>query len=143
MPYKFLEEESVADVAFEATGKTFQELLESCALAVTNTMIKDLQKISDKIEKKISIEADNSEMLVYKFLEELIFYKDAEQLLFNKFKISLIPKNKRWKLEATAWGEKINPEKHEQLVDVKAVTFHHFEVREINNGWYAHIILDV
>ncbi len=143
MPYKFLEDVSVADVAFESTGKTLKELLESCALAVTNTMIKNLETISDVVKKKFSVEAENPEMLLYKFLEEIIFYKDAEQLLFNKFELDLSPVGKIWKLKVIAHGEKINPQKHEQLVDVKAVTFHQFKVKEESDKWFAHIILDV
>jgi SHS2 domain-containing protein len=143
MSYKFLENLAIADVAFEATGKNLRELFESAASAVTNTMVKDLKAIEQKEKRKIEVEAENIEMLLFNFLQEIIFYKDAEALLFNKFEIDIIPKKGGWKLVVTAYGEKINPKKHEQLVDVKAVTLHDYEVKETKDGWYARIILDV
>ena len=41
MPYKYLEDVSIADVAFEATGRTLDDMFESAGLAVTNVMVKD------------------------------------------------------------------------------------------------------
>jgi SHS2 domain-containing protein len=80
VPYKFLEDMAIADVAFEASGATLQELFESAALAVTGTMVKDVEKIRQKIKKPIGVSAENVEMLLFSFLQELIFYKDADLL---------------------------------------------------------------
>ena len=60
MPYKFLEDVAIADVAFVATGKTLEELFESSALAVTNTMVKNLKSIEHKIEKKFTFVANKN-----------------------------------------------------------------------------------
>jgi SHS2 domain-containing protein len=143
MPYKFLEGITVADVAFEATGKTIKELFESAALALTNTQIKDLNRIENRVKKEIKTEAEDIEMLLYNFLQNLVFLKDAEQLLFNKFEIEIIPKNKKWLLVAICYGEKIDASKHNLIVDVKAVSLHEFEVKEEKDGWRAKVVLDV
>ncbi len=143
MAYKFLENVAVADVAFEASGKTLKELFESAALAVTNTMIENLKGVGQKIKKEIKVSAKNVEMLLFNFLQEIIFYKDAEQLLFNKFEVEIIPKNNFLQAVVKAHGEKINTKKHKMIVDVKAVTLHNFELKETDGGWIARIILDV
>ncbi len=143
MPYKFLEGLTVADVAFEATGKTLKELFESAANATTETMVKSISSVQQKIKKKFEVEAENVEMLLYKFLQEIIFYKDAEMLLFSKYELDFVPKNKVCKLVVTAFGEKVGMAKHEQIVDVKAVTFHHYKVEETKDGWRAQVILDI
>lgn len=143
MPYEFLEDLAIADVAFEATGKTVEELFESSALAVTNTMVKDLESVKQKVTKDIKVTADNVEMLLFNFLQEIIFYKDAELLLLNKFDIKIANENKKWKLVAKTSGEKLNMKKHELLVDVKAVSLHNFKVEENKDGWKADVILDV
>jgi len=142
MPYKFLEDIAIADVAFEATGKSSEELFESAALAVTNTQVKDLKSVKHKVSKEIKVESDSIEMLLFNFLQELIFYKDAELLLFNKFDIK-ITQNKKYKLKVNAYGEKLDMKKHELLVDVKAVSLHNFKVEESEKGWKADVILDV
>lgn len=141
MPYKFLEDIAIADVAFEATGKTLKELLESSALAVTNTMVKDLKSVKHKVSKNISVRADNIEMLLFNFLQEIIFHKDANLLLFNKFEIDI--DDKKSSLKCKAYGEKLDMKKHELLVDVKAVSMHNFKVEKTKSGWKANIILDV
>ena len=143
MPYKYLEDIAIADVAFEATGKTLVELFESAGLALTNTQVKDLKKIEEKISKEIEVKAASVEMLLFNFLQELIFLKDAEQLLLKKFEIKILPNKKGWELKAKVYGEKINPEKHELLVDVKAVSLHLFKVEELKDGWRATVVLDV
>ena len=143
MPYKFLEDIAIADVAFEASGKNLEELFESAGLAVTNTMVKDLKSVKQRVMKDIEVNADTIEMLLFNFLQEIIFYKDAELLLFNKFQISIDEKNKKWKLKAKASGEKLNMKKHELLVDVKAVSLHNFKVEKTKEGWKADVILDV
>ena len=44
---------------------------------------------------------------------------------------------------ATAEGEKLDPDRHEQRADVKAVTLHRFQVEKTNGGWKATTILDI
>ena len=143
MPYKFLEDIAIADVAFEASGKNLEKLFESAGLAVTNTMVKDLKSVKQKVTKNIEVKSDTIEMLLFNFLQEIIFYKDAELLLFNKFDIKIVSENKKWKLKAKTSGEKLNMKKHELLVDVKAVSLHNFKVEKNRLGWKADVILDV
>jgi SHS2 domain-containing protein len=144
VPYKFLEDLAIADVAFEASGATLRELFESAALAVTGTMVEDVGRIKRRIKKSIEVTAENVEMLLFSFLQELIFYKDAELLLFNTFHFEVIEqKEKAWYLCAEAYGEEIDPQNHELLADVKGVSLHDFVVEKAANGWQASVILDV
>jgi SHS2 domain-containing protein len=143
MPYRFLEETAIADVAFEAAGKTLPELFESAALAVTATMVGNLDEIRQTITKRFTVEAENVEMLLFNFLQDLIFYKDAEQLLFGGFDLAVEQRGNKWYLGAKVSGEKIDPNRHELVVDVKAVSLHHYRVEETSEGWQADVILDV
>ncbi|MEK6852248.1 MAG: archease [Nanoarchaeota archaeon] len=141
MPYKFLENVSIADVAFEATGESLEEMFASAGLAVAATQIKDLKSIKDKTKKIIKVKADKIEELLFKFLEELVFLKDKDLLIFSQFKDMKIEKGKYFSCEAH--GEKLDPKRHEQLVDVKAVTYHLFEVKKTREGWKARVVLDI
>ncbi len=143
MSYKFLEDVAIADIDFEADGKTIKELFESSALAVTNTMVKNLESIDTTVKKEIKVENNKIDMLLFNFLQEIIFYKDAEQLIFNKFEIDIFSENEKWHLKCNAYGEKIDVKKHEMIVDVKAVSLHYFKVEEVEDGWKANVILDV
>ncbi len=143
MPYRYLEDVAIADVAFGAEGKTLEELFESSGFALTNAMIKDLGQLEQRVEKSFEVEAEDVEMLLFNFLQELIFYKDAERLLFNKFGLDIEQKEDKWHLGAKAYGEEIDREKHELLADAKAVALHNFKVEETAQGWRAMVIVDV
>jgi SHS2 domain-containing protein len=143
MPYKFLDDISIADAGFEARGKTLEELFASAASAVTNTMVEDLSRVERKTSRELDIRNDDLEMLLFHFLQELIFYKDAEQLLFNVFELSIEQNDGSWHLHGRAFGERISPERHELLVDVKAVSLHKFKVEKLSRGWKATVIVDV
>ena len=140
MNYKFYDH--TADVLFEAEGKDLGELFKACGLATEETQV-DLRDVKQKIKKEIRLEKDNIEMLLFDFLQELIFLKDAELLLFSNIKVSIVQKNKNYKLKAALGGEKLDQKKHNLKVDVKAVTLHRFEVKKTSKGWFARVILDI
>ncbi|MEK0325602.1 MAG: archease [Nitrosopumilus sp.] len=142
MPYRFLEGWTLADVAFEATGKNTVELFTDAGIAVLATMVLEVASVGTTVVREVNIEAESLEMLLFKFLDEIIFLKDAENLLFSSMKIR-ISTDKKYSLSGQLEGEKIDPNKHELLVDVKAVTFHRFEVKFDQKQWLARVVLDV
>lgn len=144
MKYRFLENIATADVAFEAYGKTLEELFENCALALTAVMVdpKTVKPISQVATFHIS--QPTIEDLLFKFLSELVYRKDTEQLLFLKLQVKIKKLDvEGWKLDADLWGEKIKPKKHKLRADIKAVTWHMFKIEKIKNGYKAQVILDI
>jgi SHS2 domain-containing protein len=143
MPYQYLEDVATADVAFEAWGDTLEEMFVAAADATMNVMVKDLDSIAAQQKKTIRVEADAVDMLLFELLQELIFYKDAETLLLRVPAVNIERQNGHLTLHAEAYGEPLNPEKHELIVDVKAVTLHRFQVERTSRGWEAMVILDI
>ena len=143
MPYHFREDIAIADVAFEASGKTIEEMFESAALATTHTMVKDLATVKPQKTKKIKIENAQLDRLLHDFLQELIFEKDAHLLLFSSYQIMIEQKAPGYQLQAICKGEPLDMKKHELLVDVKAVSWHLFKVAQEKGYWIAFVILDV
>ncbi|MBI4894681.1 MAG: archease [Candidatus Aenigmarchaeota archaeon] len=141
MPYKFIEDIAVADVAFEASNKTASGMFQEAGMAVTRTMVKSISSVKQKEVRKIEVEDGKVDMLLFKFLQEIVFYKDAESLLFSRYMVKISPDMR--KLTCNAYGEKIDPKAHEMLVDVKAVTLHRFEVQNDEKGWRCFVILDI
>ncbi len=143
MPYRYIEDIAMADVAFEAEGRTVKELFQAAAAAMTNTMIRDLETVRQSVMRSFILKAPSVEMLLYRFLQELIFYKDAERLLFSCYELDIDRKIPSGIIYVRAFGEEINPEKHELLADVKAISFHNFSVQRTADGWKASVIVDV
>jgi len=143
MPYRYLEHIATADVAFEAWGDTPEEMFVAAADATMNTMVENLDAVSDRERRALHVAADALDMLLFQLLQELIFYKDAERLLLRVRGVQIRREPHGFALDADARGEEINPERHRMVVDVKAVTLHRFRVEHTPRGWKATVILDV
>ncbi len=140
MPFRFLDKVAIADVAFEANGRTLDRLFESCANALTEVMV-DRRGVKPKLERKIALEGENSENLLYDFLTEIIIRKDVDSILFRRFDVSLDVAGRS--LTALARGETIDRERHRLRNDVKAVTTHLFGIKRSAGGWSATVVLDI
>ncbi len=141
MPWKFVEGITVADVAFEATGRSLDDVFSASAEAVTATMVKEVKSLRPIVKKELELSAVSPEQLLHDFLEELVYLKDAELLLFGRT-VTTIKKDGK-SLTASLYGEKLNPKRHELLVDVKAVTWHGFSLKKSGREWRATAVLDV
>ncbi len=140
-PFKFLEKIAIADIAFEACGKTKEELFVNCAKATFESMV-DLKTVTPTQTEKVVLENKNLSDLLFDWLSELVYLKDCQSVVFKDFSVK-IRQNLNYRLEADVKGETINPKKHKLRADVKAVTYHLFEVKKTNRLWKAKVILDI
>lgn len=143
MSYEFLEDIAIADIAFQASGKNLEELFKAASDATVNAMIDNLEAIELKEQRTFSLENDALDMLLFNFLQEFIYYKDSEQMLLRTKQVQIEEKQANYYLNAVTEGEKLDSDRHQQRVDVKAVTLHRFELKKIDNGWEATVILDI
>jgi len=143
MPYEFLEDVTLADIAFRAWGDDLEETFVAAAHAVMNAMVEDLDAIQPRQERRLSVEHEALDMLLFNFLQELIYYKDAEQLLLRIQQLRIDDTNRPYTLQATAVGEQLDSDRHRMRVDVKAVTLHRFSLAQTDRGWEASVILDI
>ena len=80
------------------------------------------------------------ELLFADWLNSLIFEMDSRKMLFSRFNIS-IDGTQLW---AKAWGEKIDPLRHELAAEVKAATYMELKVCKTDTGlWQAQCVVDV
>lgn len=143
MPYEFLEDIATADIAFHAWGSDLEELFKAAGDATMNTMIDNLEAIASNQTRTFSLENDALDMLLFNFLQEFIYYKDSEQLLLRAQQVQIEEKNGDYHLNAVTQGEKLDVARHQQRVDVKAVTLHRFQLEKTADGWDAMVILDI
>ena len=143
MPYEYLEDLAIADIAFRAWGESLEELFIAAGDATINTMIDNIDAIALQETRTFHLENDSLDMLLFNFLQEFIYYKDSELLLLRPQQVKLEEKSGIYHLQAVTQGEKLDPKKHHQRVDVKAVTLHRFQLEKTANGWQAIVILDI
>ncbi len=143
MPFEFLEDVAIADIAFAAWGETIEEAFRSAADATMNVMVEDLDSIAPLERRAVVTENKSLEMLLLDLLEEQIYLKDAEGLLTRTTAIDVREIATGYRLEATLAGERIDPGQHRLRVDVKAVTLHRLSFGRTARGWEASVTLDI
>jgi len=143
MPYQYLEDVGVADIAFVATGRDLSELFTAAADATMNVMIENLNAIEPRETRQIELSNDSIEMLLFDFLQELIYFKDAKRLLLRACETQIEQKGEAYVLKAKVAGERLDDTRHQQRADVKAVTLHGFSVKKRDGGWKAKVLLDI
>lgn len=143
MPYEFLEDIATADIAFRAWGDDLEEVFKAAGDAVMNTMIDNLNEIAFTETRTFELENDELDLLFFNFLQEFVYYKDSELLLLRAQQVEVDQTESVYRLQALAQGERLDRDRHHQRVDVKAVTLHQFQLKEIDEGWMAQVILDI
>ncbi len=140
MPFKFVEDIAMADVAFETTGKNLTELFQSAAQAVIESLANP-KSVKQEIVKKIKMKEKSVDKLLFNFLEEIVYLKDKDALVFHDIQVKVDEK----KMEVTALltGDTIKPDEQELHQDVKAVTMHYWLVEKKKDTWKAVVVLDI
>jgi SHS2 domain-containing protein len=124
--FEFLEH--TADAYIAAHGKTMEEALANAALAMFEVMT-DTEKVNPAHKEAVEVEAEDEYALLYSWLEALLVKFEVNNTLYSKFEVHSFKETKEgFKIKATVWGEKFNPEKHPQKVGVKAATYHQMEI---------------
>jgi len=141
VPYEFVDDGVTSDVTFHAWAEGLEQLFVAAADATLNVMVRAVDSVRAVETRTASLEADALDLLLRRFLDELIYRKDVEELLLRATRVELDAAHRS--LDAVLAGERVDPERHELLVDVKAVTFHDLRVERTATGWDAHVTLDV
>jgi len=143
MPYRYLEDIAIADAAFEAWGADPEEMFRSSADALLNVMVDDPAAVRPAEEIRVTLRSDDSELLLFSFLNELVFLKDSRQLLLRAVSVEFPRGADGTSLRAVLKGERIDAQRHPLLADVKAVTLHRYRVEKNGDGWRAVVVLDI
>lgn len=143
MSYRYLDDIATADVGFEAHASSLGELVVEAGEALMNVMVEELDSIEGKVRRRIEVEDEHEDMLLFQALQEQIFFKDAYQLLLLLRDVRIERREGRLRLEAEAYGEEMDLARHNMNVDVKAVTLHRFAVEQRGGEWVATVVLDI
>ena len=128
-----------ADIGVRGIGETIEEAFEEGAAALMAVMC-STEKVEAKEEVIIQCEAEETELLFADWLNSIIYEMDTRKMLFSKFEVKIDDN----KLDGRMRGEKINPDKHETAVEVKAATYMMLKVEKNSGGkWIVQCVVDV
>ncbi len=139
-PHKVFEH--TADVGLEVRSPDITGLFTDAALGLVD-LITDLEKIlaeKDRLLLGFTLKAENREELFLKWMRELLFNFSAKRLLVVEFKFEKLGEKE---LDVRCGAVPYDPDVFEQRYEVKAVTYHNFEMKKNKSGWTARVILDI
>ncbi len=138
-PAKYWQLPHTADLAWRIRGANLPELFENAAGALVATMT-DRRYLRRREKRQISIESSDREALLVDWLNHLLYLFDVEGFLGREFHVASLTERR---LEAVAWGEGFDPERHPEKTAIKAATYHHLEIGPRDGRWRATVILDL
>jgi tRNA nucleotidyltransferase (CCA-adding enzyme) len=128
-----------ADIGVRGRGDTLPEAFEGAALALT-AVITDPGKVLPAERVDVRCEAPGEDLLLVDWLNALVFEMATRSMLFSRFDVSCDGR----RLEAAAWGERVDVARHEPAVEVKGATMTALAVQREDTGrWNAQCVVDV
>ncbi|HXV27438.1 MAG TPA: archease [bacterium] len=131
--------EHTADIGLRIFGKDWPELLSNAALGLFDLMT-DVAKINTSVTTEMSVDAADREALFLGWLRELLFLFSTKRYVLKEFDFKELTDKT---LKVTVRGEIFDPKRHDQKLEVKAVTYHRFKLEKRKKGWAAEVLFDV
>ncbi len=136
-PFEFFDH--TADVGMIARGATLGEAFANAAKGMFALMV-DLERVTERQERRVEVTADDAEGLLVNWLAELLFISEVDGLVFRRFDVEEAGQTR---LAARAFGEALDLESHNPQLMIKAVTRHMLEVAHDDTGWRVRVVLDI
>jgi tRNA nucleotidyltransferase (CCA-adding enzyme) len=131
--------EHEADIGIRGIASTLEQAFEQAALAMT-AVVTQLDLVSASKVVCIHCEAPDNELLLVSWINELVYEMSAHGLLFNRYEVVIDD----GKLSASAFGEAVDPQKHQPAVEIKGATFTALHVfQQADDLWVAQCVVDV
>lgn len=130
----FREVEHTADWELEVWGPDIASLLEQAARGMYMLSGARL-RAGERLERELALEAADWEMLLVSFLSELLFLGEEQGIGFDRLEVEV---------EGTALHARLEGAPLEKVdKEIKAVTYHNLNVREVNGSLAVNIVFDV
>lgn len=128
-----------ADIGVRGIGFSKEEAFEQAAIALT-AVITDPEKVAPDELISVNCDAPDDELLLADWLNALVYEMATRKMLFSRFEVHCNNNG----LQAKAWGERVDVEKHEPAVEVKGATYTSLKVKQDESGeWLAQCVVDV
>ncbi|MBM4447488.1 MAG: archease [Chloroflexi bacterium] len=128
-----------ADIGIVAYGADIKQVFANAAIGLFNLMA-DLDDFKEDIKRELELSAEDVEVLLVEWLNELIYIFDVEHILFKRFEIDKLSNTE---IKAKCFGEKIQPGQHKLKREIKAATYHMLRIIKEDGGYKVQVIFDI
>jgi len=128
-----------ADLGIIVKGPDLKSLFIQAAQAMTDLIVKgDISKRT--ATRDVLIEGEDFPDLMVRWLGEILYLFEGENFIVHSIQIKSISPIQ---LKSTLSLSSFEPEYHEVLREIKAVTYHQISVDKSDDGWEARVIFDI
>jgi len=129
--------EHTADIGLVAYGRSPAEAFANAAYGLFS-IIAELKTVKETESRQLELNEEDSEALLFEWLNRLIYLFDVEMLLLKRFDVTDFDGRG---LKAICYGEKYDPSRHQLKTGVKSATYHILKVDKEKNQ--VQVIFDV
>lgn len=141
--FHFLDNIATADLAFDASGDSLEELFHGATCAVMEALA-DPTTVGSDWRQTIERTDENPDELLFDWLSDLVYWKDAAGVVFSRSELTLTPHNEgSWKLVGILFGEPVDGSAQTLRDDVKGITKHLYRLLQEEGKWTVRVVLDV
>jgi SHS2 domain-containing protein len=133
---RFLVFEHGADLGLLAYGSTEAELYANAAIGLFSLIVKT-GNVVPSVERSISVEGREGLLVI--FLNKLLFLWDTERFVIGGLSVEV----DRGVVRARLRGEPFHESRHRVRREIKAVTYHGYEIRQWRGRLRAKLVLDI
>lgn len=128
-----------ADIGVRGYGRSLEEAFENAALALT-AVVAPLDSILPNEEIPLEASGEDIGILFVDWLDAVIYAMATRRMLFSNYRVRIEGK----RLHGKAWGEAVDPQRHQPAVEIKGATFTELKVEQGQDGiWIAQCVVDV
>jgi tRNA nucleotidyltransferase (CCA-adding enzyme) len=128
-----------ADVGIEGIGPTRAAALEQAALALT-AVVTAPTDVEPHTAVDVQCEATADDLLLVDWLNALVFEMATRNMVFGRFEVTI----DGHRLHGRLWGETVDRERHQPVVEVKGATYTALRMAVESDGlWHAACVVDI
>ena len=131
--------EHTADLGLRILAPDLDTLFAEAGRGLCSILVDNPDDVRPVREIALRIDGDQTDYLLFDWLNELLFHFESEHLLLSEFTLNVGEAG----LEARARGETADPVRHRLAHEVKAITYHQLTVEPTSDGWRAEVIVDI
>jgi SHS2 domain-containing protein len=156
-----------ADLGLRIRAPDLASLFAEAGKALFSVIVENLEAVELREVRKIHLQSENLEYLLFDWLDQLLYLFDAQKLVLADFRTEVLTgeqeeqitegqagkssrsfsetgnSSSRWELKAEVRGEILDRERHILDHEVKAITYHGLKVEKTVEGWLAEVIVDI
>ncbi|UCH50807.1 MAG: archease [Chloroflexota bacterium] len=128
-----------ADIGIVAYGADIKKVFANAAVGLFSLMA-DPDDFNEDIKRELKLSAEDVEVLLVEWLNELIYIFDVEHTFFKRFEVDELTGTQ---IKARCFGEKIKPSQHKLKREIKAATYHMLKIDKEESGYKVQVIFDI